>query len=133
MRKITPAGLIVLALLAAGCAANAGESATSYAVAVQDGPRGGTACGGTTTIEGTLASTKRWLIGLTPVGADAGTIRGVLWPRGYAARATGPSLELVNQDGRAVATVGDRVRIGGRDGVDGVWLACRDTPAVVSP
>lgn len=128
MRTILAAAL---ALIVAGCSANAPGSGTLVQITTQDGPRGGSACSGLTTIEGTLAGNGDRVF-TAAAGASSGGV-GIAWPNGYAARQAGSVIELMNQDGHVVARVGDRVRIAVTDRIGGRWFACRDTPAVVSP
>jgi hypothetical protein len=131
MPRFTAAGIgvLVVAVLVAVALAIAGGPGSQVAVDEQDGPVGGTACSGAATIEGTLDSNASWVI----TGSTATQGRHVVWPNGYAARQTSNGLQLLNQDGRVVARVGDHVVIAGSDGPDERWLACRDTPAVVAP
>jgi hypothetical protein len=113
--------LLAVLILLAAC----GQPAPSFdrlAIAEQDGPAGGSPCPATA-IEGVLASSDRWLIGLA--GLPGVAVRGVLWPPGYAAARTSSGLVLLDEESRVVGHVGDRVRSGGEDGADGVWLACR--------
>jgi len=117
-------GLSVL-LVVAACGQPA-PSLDRLAVAAQDGPPGGLACPATV-IEGVLASSDRWLIGIAD--APGGQVRGILWPPGYAAARTSSGLVLLDERSLVIAHVGDRVRSGGSGGADGIWLACR--PVVV--
>jgi hypothetical protein len=81
----------------------------------------------------------------TPIGCPAALIEGVLvadaesgvalrdgeglveiviWPYGFSGR-VGDPIAVVDADGKIVARVGDRVRIGGGAiGPDGAWMAC---------
>ena len=84
-------------------------------------------------LTGELVADRGWGVA---VKGDDGRVVKVIWPYGYAARADGSGLVLVDtRHGNAViAREGDRVEVGGgyagseEDG----WLACADV-AVVAP
>lgn len=123
MRSLAaPIALGSVILLSIAACAGPAPSIDRVGVFVQDGPPGGSACPDIF-IEGVLESSDRWLIGIAPVAG--GTVRGVMWPPGYAAAHTTSGLVLLDEADAVVARVGDRVRSGGWDGADGVWLACR--------
>lgn len=122
MRNAHAIGLVVVLWVVAACGAASQPSLEFLAVAAQDGPPGGFECP-VPAIEGTLATSSRWLLGLAP---DQGKpVRGVLWPPGYAAGRVDGRLVLLDQDHRVVAREGDEVRVGGWEGAAGVWIACR--------
>jgi hypothetical protein len=129
MRNVLAAGFGLVVLIAAGCSAVPGGSATFLRLSVQDGPRGGSACSGSTTIEGMLSGNGDRVVPATS-GANAVVI---VWPNGYQARQTPSAVELLDQDGHVVAKVGERVRVAVTDSVEGHWFACANTPAVLSP
>lgn len=124
-RGVRPA-LVVLACVAlAGCVASQ-PTFDLVGIATQDGPPGGTACPATA-IEGMLALSPRTVLGVA--SAQGGSARDVLWPPGYVAARGAGGLLLLDQNSSVVARVGDRVRVGGEAGADGIWLACR--PVVI--
>ena len=96
------------------------------AVWAQDGPPGGLGCPGAASIEGVLA------LGPDPqdvfvAEAPSGALHTVMWPPGFSATRDLGGLTLLDESGRPVAKVGDRVRVpGGAGGEPGVWYACGD-------
>lgn len=122
MRRRRAVAVVVVMWFVAACGTGSQPSAELLAVATQDGPLGGSECP-QAAIEGTLATSARWLLGVA--GGPAGSVRGVLWPPGFAARRDDGRLVLLDEAHQLVAREGDRVRVGGEDGSDGVWLACR--------
>jgi hypothetical protein len=81
---------------------------------------------------------------LDPVGCPAALIEGQLvqdanagsaivagdilmrirWPIGYSGRRAAGEVEILDEQGRAVARTGTHVRLGGGEMERGIWLAC---------
>jgi hypothetical protein len=82
-------------------------------------------------LEGDLVTHPTWLVA---VGRAEPQL--IFWPRGYAGRARGEQIEIVNGAGDVVARTGDRISAGGGgstiDGVTG-FVMCPDGPTVIEP
>jgi hypothetical protein len=57
----------------------------------------------------------------------------VLWPFGYSSRGFVGSMELVDQNGIAIAREGDVVEMAGGTNADGVFIACAGTVKRIPP
>ncbi|HEX7951407.1 MAG TPA: hypothetical protein VF494_13735 [Candidatus Limnocylindrales bacterium] len=66
---------------------------------------------------GTLVADPITGLGLQDTNGDVAHVR---WPSGYTARPEGASVVLRDDQGRAVAQMGDQVSLGGGYGLDGV-------------
>lgn len=65
------------------------------------------------------------------VADTTGRIIHVLWPFGYAARADGDRLALVDGRNRIAAHVGDVITMAGGFGSNDEWVACQAEPITV--
>jgi len=73
-------------------------------------------------LEGTLVISG---ISGIAVGDASGGIHEIAWPFGYSGRVDPAGLHLLDETGVVVATIGDTVQVGGGEGNDGIWIACR--------
>jgi hypothetical protein len=79
-------------------------------------------------IQGRLVADEQWGIA---VGVEDGSVIKVIWPYGYASRADGDRMALVDGSGQVVAREGDHVEIGGGFS-GGDWFACGGHVAILS-
>ena len=84
-------------------------------------------------LTGVLTADQRWGLVVT---WDNGAVEKVIWPYGFAARADGTRLVLIDAEhgGVIIAREGDRVAVGGGEiDADGTWLACPTDIRIVAP
>lgn len=114
-----PASLGLAAVLVAGCGLATDKALPSGTVQLLNSSQGTVGCP-SNVIEGDLV-----------VDASAGTAisatdyrRPIKWPYGYSGRAQGSVIEIVGPTGQVVARTGTKIRLGGGEAEQGIWVAC---------
>ena len=137
LRRSRPIATVLFALCLVACKGQPSEPPSSAAglisVPTQSPWPGGVpqSCM-TALLTGVLVADERWGLAIDVGEAE---VQKVSWPFGFAARADGDGLVLVDttHGGAIVAREGDRVQIGGGDtGRDNGWIACGG-PTVIAP
>jgi hypothetical protein len=80
-------------------------------------------------IEGDLTEDTRWGLALTE---PTGNVREIVWPAGYSGRHGNP-VQLIDDRGQVVASLGDHLELGGGENGQHVWIACAGTIKVKAP